>query len=828
MPRLACSWRRPGYPDPMSPATQCFHCDQSIPDGVDLWIEIAGERRPMCCEGCLAAARFIRDAGLADYYRFRDAPAPRPATEDDDAWVTYDRPEVQQRLVQRYGDRASVNLLLEGLRCSACGWLVERRLERQGGVAGIAVNPATGRARLEWKPGEVDLSALLRSIHALGYRPHVLGAADTLEVALRERRQALKRLAVAGLGMMQVMMFAVALYAGAFDGMDPVLRQYLRLVSMLVATPVLLYAGRPFLEGAWRNLAAGQLGMDVPVALALALAWGASTINTFRGHGEVYFDSVTMFTFLLLIGRFAEMAARHRAGSTSDALLRMQPISATRWRDGTTERVAVAELSPGDTVLVAAGEALPADGILLDRAAALDESMLTGESAAVARTEGEALLGGSINTGRPLRVAVTAVGHDTVLAGIVRLLERAQTERPAIARLADRWASWFVAGVLAVAVCVAGAWMLVDPARAFETTLAVLVVTCPCALSLATPTAITAATAALARRGLLVTRADALEALARARRVVLDKTGTLTAGQPTVSTCVPLGRLDAAQCLRIAASLEQASTHPIARAFAAVPGPLPVPDETDAVPGAGMEGILDGLRYRVGRPDYVAELAGPREAADHGTCLGREGEWLAEIGIGDTLRPGAAEAVRRLKELGLGVEIASGDHEAAVADIAARTGIDHHHSRLRPEDKLALVRGIEQAGEATIMVGDGVNDAPVLAAASVSVAMGAGTSLAQTSADAVLMAPHLEVLPEAVSLARRTMRIIRQNLGWAVAYNLLALPLAALGWVPPWAAAIGMSGSSLLVVANALRLRSGAPADPEPPGRDVRPLEAKA
>jgi len=812
----------------MSPATQCFHCDQPIPDGVDLWVEIEGARQPMCCEGCRAAARFIRDAGLADYYRFRDAPAPRPEPGDDDAWVTYDRPEVQQRLVQRQGELASVNLLLEGLRCSACGWLVERRLERQGGVSGIAVNPATGRARLEWRPAEVALSSLLRAIHALGYRPHVLGAADTLEVALRERRQALKRLAVAGLGMMQVMMFAVALYAGAFDGMDPVLRHYLRLVSMLVATPVLLYAGRPFLEGAWRNLAAGQLGMDVPVALALVLAWGASAFNTLRGHGEVYFDSVTMFTFLLLVGRFAEMTARHRAGSTSDALLRMQPISATRLRDGASERVAVAELSPGDTVLVAAGEALPADGVLLDPAAAVDESMLTGESAAVARREGEVLLGGSLNTGRPLRVAVTAVGHDTVLAGIVRLLERAQTERPAIARLADRWASWFVAGVLVVAACVAGGWMLVDPSRAFETTLAVLVVTCPCALSLATPTAITAATAALARRGLLITRADALEALARARRVVLDKTGTLTFGQPVVAACRPLGSLDEAGCLRVAASLEQASTHPIARAFAAVPGPLPVPAQADAVPGAGLEGVLDGVRYRVGRPDYVAALAGPRDAADRGTCLGREGEWLAEIEITDTLRPGAIEAVGHLRGLGLEVEIASGDHEAAVAGVAARTGIARYHARLRPEHKLALVRDIEQSGEPVIMVGDGINDAPVLAAASVSIAMGAGTSLAQTSADAVLMAPQMETLPQAVAVARRTMRIIRQNLGWAVAYNVVALPIAALGWIPPWAAAIGMSASSLLVVANALRLRAGPAAGAAQAGGGTRPAEAKA
>jgi Cu2+-exporting ATPase len=419
---------------------------------------------------------------------------------------------------------------------------------------------------------------------------------------------------------------------------------------------------------------------------------------------------------------------------------------------------------------------------------------------------------------------VSAVGHDTVLAGIVRLLERAQTERPSIARLADRWASWFVAGVLLVAVSVAGAWAVVDPARAFEATLAVLVVTCPCALSLATPTAITAATAALARHGLLVTRAEALEGLSRSRRVVMDKTGTLTTGQPVVHRCRPLGRLDEAGCLVVAASLEQVSTHPIARAFARVEGALQVPQQVDAEPGAGIEGTLGGTRYRIGRRDFVAALAGSRDTDDAHTYLGREGEWLAEFEISDTLRPGAAAAVARLRSMGLAVEIASGDHEAAVAAAARATGVSRHHARLTPDDKLALVREIQRGGERVIMVGDGVNDAPVLAAATVSIAMGAGTSLAQTSADAVLMARELDALPESVAIARRTVGIIRQNLAWAVAYNVLALPLAALGFIPPWAAAIGMSASSLLVVANAMRLRGGQPG----PAGARRALEAGA
>lgn len=798
----------------MQATTQCFHCGEPVPAGLQLSVRIAGETRPMCCEGCKAAAEFIRDAGLADYYRFRDSPAPRPEAAPDDAWSTYDRPDVQLSLVARQGEAASANLLLEGLRCSACGWLIERRVERLAGVSSIAVNPATGRAHLEWRSGALALSAILRAIHGLGYRPHLLGAADTLEVAVRERRQAMKRLALAGLGMTQVMMFAVALYGGAFDGMDPVLRQYLRLVSMLVATPVLLYSGRPFLAGAWSSLRSRQFGMDVPVALALLLAWSASTFNTLTGQGEVYFDSVTTFIFLLSLGRFAEMAARHRAGSTSDALLRLQPSSAVRLLGEATERVPVAELQVGDMVLVPAGETFPADGTLIAGATTVNEAMLTGEARALQRGVGDAVLGGSVNLAQPARVRIDALGHETVLASIVRLLERAQTERPAIARMADRWSSWFVGGVLLAAIVVALAWLAVNPDRAFGTTLAVLVVTCPCALSLATPTALTAATSSLARRGLLITRAETIETLAGIDRVVLDKTGTLTLGEPLVSRCVAMGSLQADRCLRIAAGLERTSTHPIARAFRRIADPLPVPQHAGGEAGQGLEGTYDGQHYRLGRRDYVAAIAGTTDGADTGTYLGRDGEWLAEIEITDVLRPGAREAVARLARQGIAVEIASGDHAAAVAAMAAEAGVADYHARLRPEDKMALVRRREAAGEKVLMVGDGINDAPVLAAASVSIAMGAGTSLAQTSAGAVLMAADLDIIPTAVETARRTVGVIRQNLGWAVVYNVVALPLAALGYIPPWAAAIGMSSSSLLVVANAMRLRRGGTDSP--------------
>ncbi|MBP6513872.1 MAG: cadmium-translocating P-type ATPase [Steroidobacteraceae bacterium] len=793
---------------PAPAANDCFHCGEPVPTGLRLSVTLDGIARPVCCTGCKAAAEFVRDAGLGDYYRYRSAPAPRPGTPQDDTWAPYDLPEVLARHAAPAGEgMLGINLLLEGVRCAACGWLVERALTRIEGVREAGVNPATARVRVEWDPARAPLSSLLRTIESLGYRPHVLGAADTLEVALRERRTALKRLALAGLGMMQVMMYAVALYAGAFEGMDPMLREYLRIVSMFVTTPVFLYSGWPFLQGAWRNLSARQLGMDVPVALGITLAFTASVWNTLRGSGEVYFDSVTMFVFLLLLGRYVEMTARHHAGSTSDALLRLQPQFATRVTAAGTERVSLASLAVGDLLLVPDGEAFPADGTLEDGETAADESLLTGEAARVAKRPGDLIVGGAINHGPAARVRVTAVGHDTVLAGIVRLLERAQTERPRAARLADRWAAWFVGRVLIAAAIVACAWAWYDPSRMFEITLAVLVVSCPCALSLATPTAITAATARLARIGMLVTRADALETLSKATLVVFDKTGTLTNGTPTLERSTTLGSRGTAGCLALAAALEQGSSHPLARAFRglrAEPGMSPV----DPVAGRGLEAAIDGLRFRIGTSAFVSELTGSSAPipGDAGLWLGSEREWLACFTLSDAPREGAAEAAAALAARGLGLEVASGDQPDAVAAAADAAGIARWRARQQPADKVARVRQLRAEGAVIAMVGDGVNDAPVLRAADVAVAMGAGAALARTSADLVLVSGRLTALPEAVDIARRTVAVVKQNLAWSTAYNLTALPAAAFGLVPPWLAAIGMSLSSLLVVLNALRL----------------------
>jgi P-type Cu2+ transporter len=798
--------------------TACFHCGEPIPAGVRVRARVESREEPVCCHGCKAVAEFITGAGLDDYYRYRERSGARAdEPPHPDRWSAYDRPELVERLSRAEpGGARSITVLLEGLRCSACSWLADRALHLQPGVRDVSVNPATARARLVWDPAQARLGDLLRVLEHVGLRPHPLAGEPAEQLALAERRTALKRLAVSGFGMMQVMMFALPLYVG---GMEQGMHEYFRLVSMIISIPVALYAGWPFYEGAWHALKGRTVSMDVPVSVGILTAFIASVWNAMTGQGEVYFDSVTMFVFFLGLGRYVEMVARHRAGSVTDALARLAPVTARRVRGGQVEDVQVVELQSGDELLVRTGEVLAADGVVLEGAdGRVDESMLTGESTAIAKSAGATVHAGTQNLGGPLRVRVTAIAGDTVLAGIVALLERAQAERPRLARAADRAASWFLSRILFGSAVVFAAWWFVDPAQAFPATLAVLVATCPCALSLATPTVIAAATADLARRGVLVAHSDALEALAKATDVLWDKTGTLTRGLVRVEEIVPLRGIDAGACLARAAALERMSEHPIAKAFLANDVVAHPATDVTIVAGKGVEGTVGPSRLRIGTREFALGLA--RGVAD-AAAAEKPGSWvylgdadglLASFRLTDPLRAEAPGCVTGLAQLGLESEIVSGDAEPAVARIAARSGIARHRSRLDPHGKVARLKELQAAGRAVVAVGDGINDAPLLRGADVAIAMGRGSALAQTSADLILVRDSLEQLPELVRIARRAQRIVRQNLAWAIGYNLAALPLAALGYVPAWLAAIGMSLSSVLVVLNAALVARRRPA----------------
>ncbi|WJW75735.1 heavy metal translocating P-type ATPase [Thiohalobacter sp. IOR34] len=798
----------------------CFHCGLPVPKGAPYQAVIDGQPRPMCCPGCQAVAESIVAAGLGDFYRHREGPARTVQELVPEAlreMALYDQPELQKSFVHaEAGSVREASLILEGITCAACVWLNERHVGALPGVLSFQVNYSTHRARVRWDDSRIHLSDILKAISAIGYIAHPFDPGRQEAVYKKERGQALRRIGVAALGTMQVMMIAVGLYAGDYQGMDPELREFLRWVSLLIALPVVLYSARPFFQSAWRDLRRRRPGMDVPVALAIGGAFLASAYNTLTGGAEVYYDSVTMFTFFLLTGRYLEMSARHRAGQAAEELVRLMPATATRIaEDGSEERVAAVQLEPGDRVLVRPGETVPADGRVLEGQSSVDESLLSGESLPQPCAPGQPLIGGTVNIESPLLMQVEKVGEDTVLSAIVRLLDRAQTEKPRVARLADRVAGWFVVALLLLAAAVAWYWWRTDPAHAFAITLSVLVVTCPCALSLATPVAVTAATGALTRLGLLTTRSHALETLARVSHMVFDKTGTLTEGRLQLVRVQRLGQLTRDRCLAIAAALEQGSEHPLARALVRESEVRLAALEVRAVPGEGVEGEVQGRRYRIGSREFALGLGGrsrPLPAAleeETGTLVFlADGRGLLAVFVfEDRMRPGAQQALQALRELGIEVSLLSGDAERPVRRVARALDIEHAVSGLKPQQKLAHLKALQAQGAVVAMVGDGVNDAPVLAGAQVSIAMGGGTQLAASAADMVLLSEQLPHLADGVRTARRTLSVIRQNLGWAAVYNLCAVPLAVAGWVAPWMAAIGMSLSSLLVVLNSLRLR---------------------
>jgi Cu2+-exporting ATPase len=706
-------------------------------------------------------------------------------------------------------DRAE--FFAEGMHCANCARSIRTRVGALPGVQSVDVNLTSTRVSVSWNPAQLGLAAVLGAIEALGFKAVPLSGAAADTARLRERRAMLKRIGLAGLAAMQMSMYTVGLYAGALTGIEPWIAQLLRVTSMLLAVPVMFYSGWPFLLGAWHDLRRRALGMDVPVAAALLLAFTASVVNTLRDSGQVYFDSVAMFIFFLLLGRFVEMNVRRGSLDAGEALARTLPAKVTRLKaDGGSEKVPLAELAAGDRILVAHGAVVPVDAVLAEGSTLVDESLITGESVPVARQAGETLPGGALNLGAPCQLVATRDVRGSTLASMVGLIERAQAERPPQAMAADRYASQFVLWIVLLSIVVAAGWLWINPARAFEAVLAVLVVTCPCALSLATPVALAAATTRLARRGVLVTRAHALEGLAGVDTVVLDKTGTLTSARMQLGDTRLHGSLDAARCLALAASLEQHSAHPLASAFTeATPARLAFASVREFT-GQGLEGELEGMTWRIGQRAFVAALA-PAAAApvpggdDDHLWLGSAAGFVAEFGLIDTLRPDALAGVEQLRALGLEVRIASGDRAATVARIAGALGIAEARGRMTPEDKQALILELQARGRKVLMVGDGINDGPVLAAANVSAAMGGGAAIAHAAADLLLMNESLGSVAAAVDTGRGTARLVRANLRWALAYNLCAVPLAALGLVPPWLAAVGMSCSSLYVVWRARR-----------------------
>lgn len=807
----------------------CFHCGLELPFGSAFEATILGSQRTMCCAGCAAVAEAIVDAGQESFYQHRTdfAPQGRVLVPDFIAELeVYNNTDIQKSfVVEKSQNVFEATLFLEGITCAACVWLNEKHIASLRGVLAIHINYATHRASVVWDSESIQLSDILAAIRAIGYSAHPYDPKQQHNMLQQERKTALRRIGLAGILGMQIMTLAVALYMGDVVGIDDRYRNLFNWFGLLIVIPILFYSGKPFFVAALRDVQNRRLGMDVPVALGLSIAFLASVTATITESGHVYYDSVAMFIFFLLTARFFEFRAREHSADVNERLTRITPATATRLNKetGEYESLAVAELMAGDKVRVRAGEVIPSDGVIYEGVSSVNESLLTGESLPRACGPGDKVIGGSINEDSLLFIEVESVGQETVLSHMLRLMERAQSERPAVAQMANRIAAYFVVFILLVATLAGLYWYLSGSEQWLEIVISLLVVTCPCALSLATPAAMTAATGALAEAGLLIARGNALETLSKVTDFAFDKTGTLTDGELKLRKVMVFSDFNEDQIIALAASIETGSEHLLGRAIVAQARDnklLQAGGTTRNLknfPGLGVEADVDGIQYFVGSDLFVEDKAGicisdelRDEFAVDGYSLvliASPGELLGAFLLGDEVRLGAKSLVSYLKSREISCWILSGDTQASVRRVSLQTGIGNVASRVRPDQKLAQIKSMQAQNRIVAMLGDGINDSPVLAGADVSIAMGSAAQLAKFNADIVLVNNSLSTLKQGLRHAKKTVAVVKQNLMWALLYNFMVIPAAAMGYIAPWMAAIGMSLSSLIVVLNSTRLR---------------------
>ncbi|WPL16311.1 Copper-exporting P-type ATPase A [Thiorhodovibrio winogradskyi] len=814
-----------------SQASGCFHCGLPITQPTTVRAQVGGGERLFCCQGCAAVCRAIYDAGLEGFYqRTPDGDIFGPPPELPRQLEFYDLDEVQQEFGDISSDEREMQLAVEGIHCAACVWLIENGLAAMPGVSEARVNLTGRRLRLRWDNSRLRLSRILRRLGELGYAavPFDPGAA---ELGLQRRNRALLyRLAFAGFAAMNLMWISIALYAGADQGE---FRSLFHWVGWLLATPTLLYAGGPFFVGAWRGLRHWHLDMDLPIAIGAAITYCYSLVVTLSGRGDVYWDTLVNFLFVILLGRYLEAMSRRQAVSATQRLLDLQPRAATVLRDGEEALVPIRALRPGDLLLIRPGERVPADGLVEQGTSALDESLLTGEAEPLARGPGQPVVAGSLNGAGALRVRVTAVLRQTQLGRILQLVEEAQASKAPIQSLADQVVPWFVGATLALALLTSLIWWQADPATAVLAATSVLIITCPCAFGLATPMAMAVATGSAARHGILIKQGGALERLSNVTQVVFDKTGTLTLGRPSLVALIdarglwranePGTRLDATRqhWLARVAALEQLSEHPLARALTAFAREHGLADMTLEVtdvrlePGRGIVGRVDGQTLALGSAAWLESLgmaldkrlASPTDWPGVTLLhLGLDGREVARLLLRDDLREDARTAVDALIAAGLQVSLLSGDRQATASEMAKRLGGITAIAEVLPEGKAAEISRLRASGQRVAMVGDGVNDAPALVSADVGIALGSGTDVSMASADIVLTGNELARVPQALALAQRTLVTIRQNIGLSIAYNLVMVPLAMAALITPLVAAIAMPLSSLAVVGNSARI----------------------
>jgi Cu2+-exporting ATPase len=819
--------RRPAIDDNHS----CHHC--GLPADAAISAVVDGAERHFCCHGCRAVCEAIYAAGLQGFYRRTPAglvigPPPAPPK----ALKLYDLDEVQQEFVQTEGALREVNLLVEGIHCAACVWLIEQALARTDGVVEARVNLTGRRLRLRWDSGRAKLSALLGRLGELGYAAVPFDPQAAEGSLQRDNRRLLYRMAFAAFAAMNLMWISIALYAGADEGE---FRSLFHWIGFAIATPTLAYSGWPFYVGAWRGLRQLRLGMDLPIAIGASITYLYSLYVTLAGVGHVYWDTVVNFLFVILVGRYLEAISKRQAVSATQRLLDLQPRVATVLKHGEEVIVPIRAVAAGDRLLVRPGETIPADGTVVGGTSSVDESMLTGESTPVTRAEGDGVSAGTLNGTGALEIEVSAVLRESALGRIVELVEAAQSSKAPIQCTADRIVPWFVAITLGLAALTFGLWVQQDAETALMAATSVLIITCPCAFGLATPMAIAVAAGSGARHGILIKEGAVLETLSGIDHFVFDKTGTVTEGRPRVVAAAdaqgawPLAEPDAwgeQRHRRLAeiAALERLSEHPAARAVLALADDAGVAYKGFAVeafaaePGLGISGRVRGRRVVIGSAPWLArngiaragwgdDTAALASAGDGLVHCAIDGEEVLRLLLRDRPRPDAAETIQALRADGIQVTLLTGDRRHVAEAIAAEIGADQVIAEVLPQDKDAVIGRLQAAGQRVAMVGDGINDAPALVRADVGIAVGSGTDVSIASADIVLMQSSLGRVRDAGQLARRTLQVIRQNIGLSIAYNLIMVPLAMAAFITPLVAAIAMPLSSLAVIGNSARLR---------------------
>ncbi|MNX33248.1 putative copper-exporting P-type ATPase V [compost metagenome] len=801
----------------MTTGTLCFHC--GLETRHPLLGTIDGQEREFCCSGCRTVCEIIHTQGLESYYDKRgEAKSGRAAPGAPE--FPFDHEDFQRQYVHQDGASCQVSLMIDGMHCAACVWLIEKGLARHPGLQDVQVSLGTQRAHLRWDPAATKLSELAGAIAQLGYRPFPYDPSKLDQPLKARNRDLLLRMGVAGLGTLATMYLAEPLYFSDFTG-DEGFQKLLVWLALMIATPTSLYAFMPILKGAWSGLRQKTINMDGTIALGALGTYFASVWGTITG-GPIYFESLTMFLFLILTGRFVEGTVRRKVFSATERLLKLEAKAATVIQDGEPKRVPLQAVRVGDLVAVSAGEAIPVDGVIQEGTAGVNEAMLTGESRPVLKQPGDRVLGSSVAVDGSLVVKATGVGHETQLNQIIRLIEQADSHRSPGARRIDQITNAFGLSVVVVAALAFLVWsLLADPSTALMIAVAVLVITCPCALGLAIPAANVLSATKGVDQGILFADGAALEALPGVTHVVLDKTGTVTTGHMEVATLVPF-KGGEADLLALAAALEERFEHPIARAIKALSQKrglaLPPVENFQVVAGRGVLGRVPGGHAAIGSEALLESQGIPLSAASRHSAevlksrgltvafVGLDGEVVGVLGLRDELREDAPATVRALRAQGIHVTLLSGDHRQAAELAGKALGVDRILSEVMPDQKQQVIRNLQAPDRVVVMVGDGVNDAPALAQADVGMAMGEGTDLSITSAKVILLGNRLDLVIRALGLAKETQRIIRQNLILSAIYNVLTIPLAVAGLVTPLFAAIVMPLSSLAVIGNSLRL----------------------